>query len=239
MSQSTAMSVFKDFFPPEIITFVSDRSVDFVLKDDQTDLTRPQKKFFSKNTGLTLSSIVNVRQVHGNNVIVVKARPRIKELLENADGIITNVPNLPIAIRTADCLPIFLCDPKNQVIGVVHAGWRGIKKGIIAQALKAMKKDFHSRYQDVRVAIGPAIKSCCYRVGAEFNSHFPEETLKKDKGYYLDLVAVARKQLFDLGVFPRNVYDSTICTSCDKDYFSYRREGDAAGRMISLMMIRP
>jgi len=230
---------FRDFFPPHVVTFTSDRSTDFKLSDSSTPLTRAQGASLARQLGFRLPEILTIRQVHGNKIIMA-ARPatRRSATLEDADGILTDRRDLVIAIRTADCLSIFLYDPQHEVIGLLHAGWRGTQQRIVAQAITLMRKQWKSNPGDLRVAFGPAIHSCCYRVGASFREHFPKETVKRKQGYFFDLPEANKNQLIASRVNAANILDCAVCTHCETECFSYRREGDAAGRMISLMMLK-
>ena len=150
----------------------------------------------------------------------------------------TDHPDLAIAVRTADCLSVFLYDPRHEVIGLVHAGWRGTRQGIAARAVTLMRRQWKSNPEDLLVAFGPAIRSCCYRVGASFLEYFPKETVKRKQGYFFDLPAANKNQLVGSGVKAGDILDCAVCTHCETECFSYRREGDAAGRMISIMMLK-
>lgn len=180
-----------------------------------------------------------VRQVHGDRIIVADGRyPRGKGSLGEADGLMTKVPYLPLAIRTADCLPVFMFDAGQEGIGLIHAGWRGMRKNILGQAVGLMERQWRSNPGDIRVALGPAIRPCCYEVGGEFLEYFPGECVSRGGRHYLDLPKAGQNQLTAFGVHRENIFDCGICTCCDRNYFSNRRDGKDAGRMISLMVMR-
>jgi len=226
-------------FSSHIVAFTSDRTVDFTLPEGQDELAPLQKEFLKDQLQVDLPEVVNIRQVHGNKIVVATKDSIGGGRFETeADGLVTNVCRLPIAVRTADCLPIFIYDPRQECIGLIHVGWRGFQKGIVIQALRCMNERFGSQPKDMRVAFGPAIRDCCYEVGEEFKEYFPADIIHKDRGYYLALSQLSKKKLLDLKVEEKNVSDCGICTCCDKTYFSYRRQGNGAGRMISLMMLR-
>lgn len=251
----TTTQSFRDFFPPHVVTFISDRSTDFTLKGDSALLkvnvrreskkgavpllTKPQSAFLAQQLGFRLPEVLTIRQVHGNKIIVTaQATTRRPGALEDADGILTDRRGLAIAVRTADCLSVFLYDPQHEVIGLVHAGWRGTQQQISAQAVALMRKQWDSDPKDLQVAFGPAIRSCCYRVGASFLEHFPKETVKRKQGYFFDLPGANKNQLVGAGVDAANIADCSVCTCCDVTCFSYRRQRESAGRMISIMMLR-
>ena len=229
-----------DVFGDKVATFFSDRSVDFVLKSDQADLTTAQKEYLSEQLGFPIPPIVNIRQVHGDRVIIASEED-LKSRggpLPEADGIITNFSGIPIVVRTADCLPVFIFDPEKNCIGLVHAGWRGTAKQIALKAAQAMRDNWACSPQDLQILLGPAIRSCCYEVGPELKNFSSEEIVARDNKIFLDLILANRRQLLRYGVKPINIFDSEIYTCCDKSYFSYRREGQGTGRHISVIVLR-
>jgi len=189
--------------------------------------------------------LVAAGQVHSAKVILVDKRHKSrgalskKSRLEGIDGFITREKNLPLAVFTADCLSIFLFDPKNNAIGLVHAGWQGTQKKICAKAIKLMQKKFKTRPQDLIVGLGPCIKKCCYEVGKDFQKFFSYGIIKRDHKIYLDLIANNLRQLKGRGVKLKNIEDCKICTVCqNKSFFSFRQEKAKAGRMMSVIMLK-
>ena len=162
--------------------------------------------------------------------------------LGEGDALITSTPGILLVIRTADCLPILIADPVQKAIAAVHAGWRGTAQQILLQAVRAMSDRFGSRPQDLVIAIGPAIGECCYEVGAEvagqFSNVFPERAEFKAP-VRINLAEATIRQLRRNGGNVRQIDSSGLCTRCLKDSFhSYRRDGQAAGRMFSAIKIR-
>jgi YfiH family protein len=230
--------LFNNFFPPGVTALTSGRTVDFAVPPGRGDLTVEQKKFLSQRLGVPLKGPLNIRQVHGDQVLVVRPVDRAPgDGRPEADGLVTAEVGLPLMVRTADCLPVFMYDKKHQCIGLVHAGWRGCHQHIVQRALRLMGEEWQTQPEDVLVGLGPAIRSCCYEVGREFEGYFPRELAEREGRRYLDLSLVMRRQLAELGVRDEDVSDSGVCTCCDRNYFSYRRDGAAAGRMVSLLML--
>ena len=228
-----------EFFEDEgVVALVSERDVDFTLNGTVFLLTDEQKFFFQRSAGVTIERVAWTKQVHGTKILDVSKDFFKHEQLWEADGLLTSDVHLPIAVRTADCLPVFIFDPKKKAIGLVHAGWRGSRRGILRSALERMIERWDASVEDLKIAFGPSIRSCCYQVGEEFKEHFPQEVQQREAGLYLDLVSVNRRQLRPLGVPGRNIFDCGLCTCCDSRFFSYRREGEKAGRMLSIMMLR-
>lgn len=176
----------------------------------------------------------SLKQVHGDQIIVASG-----PLMEvEGDGLVTREPNLALIIRTADCAPVFFFDGRSQAVGICHAGWRGAKKGIIFRMIETLKREFSSDPVFLQVGIGPAICDRCYEVGQEFEEYFPGWVKHQQEGFFFDLVGTVKKQLTLAGVPKDSVKDSGLCTSCSMDrFFSARREGATAGRLLSAMVL--
>lgn len=203
------------------------------------------RKNFLLNLGIDYQNLVCAKQVHASQIRYVQEENRGKGALSydssipNTDAFITDKRNLPIAIFTADCLPIFLYDPKTPAIGLIHAGRQSTKEEIAIKTVQLMKEKFNIWPKDLYVGFGPAIRKCCYEVGKEFRDFFLSNLIEKNSHLYLDLVGINKKQLLSLGVSDNNIFDSGICTSCqNQEFFSYRKEGNNCGRMMSIMMLK-
>ena len=236
------MQALKFFNDALLIAFTSDASIDFTAVDFNAPLSAAQQKYLKDQTGQDFPRVFWRKQVHGDGVIHV-GNMSFLEKCPDADAFITNKPGIPIAIRTADCVPVFLFDPIKKVIGLAHAGWRGTKAQIAAKTAKTMQDKLGSKCYDLKVVLGSSIRSCCYEVGAEFKQHFPLDVKERDGHLYADVIAANRRQLIETGLQPEHITDSGICTHCHTgpksfDYFSFRRDGEKAGRMISLMMLK-
>jgi len=215
------------------------------LRHGDTSDALNNRRVFLEGLGVDYRNLVCAEQVHGNKARYVSNNDKGKgalswdNVLRQTDGLITDKAGVPLAVFTADCLSVFLYDPKQKVIGLVHAGWRGTKAGVLAAALVLMREKFNSRSEDLSVGFGPVIRSCCYEVGEDFKELF-DYGLKRINNYlHLDLAALNKRQLLEAGVKEDSIYDSGICTSCSsKDFFSFRREGDSCGRMMSVLMLK-
>ena len=174
--------------------------------------------------------LTTVHQIHSARVL--DAHGRKGEQIGEGDAIISGEACVTIGIRTADCVPILLADPRTRTVACVHAGWRGTAANIVGATVEA----FRSRgcqASDLRVAIGPSIGSCCYEVGPEVACHFKKWRLG-DQIRTLDLPAVNEIQLTEAGV--REIWKSGECTYCQPErFYSFRREKEQAGRMFSFV----
>jgi YfiH family protein len=172
-----------------------------------------------------------VKQVHSGDVLIA----RHLGLNGTGDALISEIDGIVAGVRTADCLPILLVDPVTRTVGTVHAGWRGTAQDIAVRAARMMCERFGSKVETMEAAIGPGIGLCCFEVGPEVAREFgPYESTEKTK---LDLVRVNREKLKAMGI--QKIYEADTCTYCgDQNFYSFRREGEAAGRMFSYAGIR-
>jgi hypothetical protein len=124
----------------------------------------------------SLWPLVTLRQIHSDIIRYVDSIPdwTHQEPL-SGDGLITAIPNLLLAIQTADCLPVILVDARRHAVGVFHAGWRGTVKRIVEKGVGEMVRCFGSRPRDLKAAIGPGIQGCCYEVGEEVRTKFESQ----------------------------------------------------------------
>ncbi len=149
-------------------------------------------------------------QVHGTTVL--------RDASGEADGFVTTDPGWGALVRTADCLPVALAAPGGAAM--LHGGWRGLAGGIIAVGAEALPGA-------TAAALGPCARGCCYEVGEEVHAHFEGYGARVgERNLAIDVIATA--QLRAAGI--ERIHDTGICTICDERFFSYRREGDAAGR---------
>jgi len=188
--------------------------------------------FTTREKNISVSNLVLPAQVHGDAVFCACKPGSAGE----ADALITNYQHLPLAIRTADCLSVFLFDTGRRAIAMIHAGWKGMHKKIISKTIKQMEIKFLTDPGELIAALGPAIRLCCYEVGDEFRGYFGGFVSSRDNRLYFDIAAAAVNELLGAGVKSGHIYDSAICTSCRNDeFFSFRREGLMVGRGVSIM----
>lgn len=180
----------------------------------------------------------SLRQIHSDKALIADQPGVVGE----GDALISNQSGLVLAIRTADCLPVLLADVKNEVVAAVHAGWRGVVSEIVPKTVGSMTCRFGTRAEDLLVAIGPGIGVCCFEVGPEvavqFVRFFPEQQDLSEKAK-VDLAETVIRQLTDIGVTRQQIDNADLCTCCRPEIFhSYRRDRDAAGRMVSTIGIK-
>lgn len=191
------------------------------------------------------ATILTCKQVHGNSCKVVTGQevdtPEQLALVE-ADALVTVEPGVLLGIMTADCLPLIISDKKARAVAVVHAGWRGLEKGVAVAAIAELQRSFSVPVADLSVYAGPAIAACCFTVGFEVVERFrslPELQgvsgwyRESGSGFQLDLIAVQRAQLLAAGLAATDFYAVNICTSCQDLCFSYRRDHAITGRQMA------
>lgn len=186
-------------------------------------------------TGFT--GAAHARQVHGTRIVVHAA---LHEGLHAggrpADGHATSAAGVLLAVTVADCVPVYLVDPENRAVALLHAGWRGTAAGIVEAGVRTLARRFGTRPTDLRLHLGPAICGSCYEVGPEV---FRALGLPEPPGPEpVDVRAVLTGQAHALGVHRGRVSASGACTLCgDGGYFSHRR-GDRE-RQVAFLGIRP
>ena len=116
--------------------------------------------------------LVQVKQIH--SAVVHRVKSKTAESL-TGDGLITNAPGLLLAIKTADCVPVLVADTNRRVVAAFHAGWRGTVARIVEKGVGEMRRQFGSLPRDLRAAIGPCIRRCCYQVGPEVRTEFDSQ----------------------------------------------------------------
>jgi hypothetical protein len=167
------------------------------------------------------------RQVHGNKVMTAGAAEPASTA--EADAVVTTQRNLAPTVITADCLPIVIASA--NAVAVVHAGWRGLESGVIANAVAELRSLAGGV---LHAAVGPGAGVCCYEVGEDLHRRFKAHGQDFRHRAKLDLKAIARVQLMEAGV--ARIHDTEICTICgDPELtYSYRREGPETGRQAAI-----
>lgn len=230
---------------PNFIYAVTNRSRgNMSLHYGDTGQALLNRKRFLSAIGIDYKSLVCAKQVHSDNIKLVNEKDLGRGALSydtaiaDTDAFITNTKCLPLAIFTADCLSVFLYDPENLAIGLVHAGWRSSRKEILKKTINSMRDNFQSPVRNLIVSFGPAIRNCCYEVGPEMETEFPQYTVTRQGRNFLDLIKLNEAQALDAGIKKENISDSGICTFChNKEFFSFRKEKDSCGRSMTVAML--
>ena len=201
--------------------------------------------------GLKKENLVLAQQIHGNKIKVVGDTDKGKTI-SGVDGLMTNMPGVILSVRTADCLPVIFCDPKAKIIGICHAGWRGVLSRLPQKMVDQMIRK-GGLPENLLVGIGPHICGQCYSVEKARSQRFLAEFGKLEgmvqpgkKTDFLDLAVPSTVQLIHSGVLEKNIEFGHLCTSChNKEFFSYRKDkketylsaGRNYGEMLSVVSL--
>lgn len=195
--------------------------------------------------GIPLKRIRYARQTHSGSVLSIsdESKENLEVVEENNilgpsggyDAMVTTAPGVMLCIWTADCLPLFLYDPKKGVAAIAHCGWRGICNGIVPNTVSVMTKRFGASPEHIIAAFGPGICRECYEVGEElieaFSGRFsPDEVRaifnpKQNGNHLLNLRRAVTLELSFMGMHPEMIHDIGICSYESETYASYRRDG--------------
>lgn len=185
-----------------------------------------------------------LRQVHGRRVVTVGQEHTLpSQQPPEADGLSAGLGRAGLVIRTADCLPLVLADPRGRAVAAVHAGWRGLVAGVVDEALHRMQTSHGVAPAGLIAVVFPHIRGCCFEIGADVAEPLrviSREAVWKRPGKLRPhgrLEVAVRKQLLAAGV-PKDAIDTVPgCTVCDASrFYSYRRDGRGAGRHLTVVV---
>lgn len=192
--------------------------------------------------------VIQPHQIHSDSIAVIDDRNTSREDLRGIDALITNLVDCPIAVRTADCVPILLYDPTKKVVAAVHSGWRGTVLRIVCKVIGKMQESFGSNPNDLHAVIGPSIGASSFSVHDDVriafeNASFPMDVICKPYGidtYLIDLWKANKWLIETSGVKPTNIQVSGICTFVHHDeFYSARYEhNNKCGRNINVIRIK-
>jgi polyphenol oxidase len=186
--------------------------------------------FGTRYAPLSQDGMTSLKQIH-SSLSLVADRP--EGCVGEGDALLTRQPAVTVSVRTADCFPILLADLHHRVVAAVHAGWRGTAEGVAANALNRMRAEFGTASGNVIAAIGPGIGGCCYEVGEEVARRFGTAHAGR-----LDLAEENLRQLVRQGVPRGQISVAGRCTFCNPaQFYSWRRDRESAGRMISYIRL--
>lgn len=214
----------------DIFAFFSERSdgaMGRINKREEQLGSDFRQKFFLKHR-IESESTIAPFLVHGSDVYVVS--DPCNQFHGSVDGLVTLLSGVCLTVTAADCAAVYFWDPKIGIIGICHAGWKGVCNGVASNTVLQMKK-LGSTPSRIYCAVSPAIGQCCFEVGREVAENFPKECLRQNPGekhkFFLDLKLAIKRQLMEAGVQAKNIEINPDCTRCMKNkYFSYRGGDD-------------
>ena len=226
-----------------------DEKIDFVnlaiTLSNVDSKCREEMEFVCQSANFNIENLTSNIQIHSDIVNKIDENNICQKI--EGDALITNVPNVPLLIFTADCVPIAIIDKKNKAIGLAHAGWRGTYDEIAKKTIEKMKENYNTNSEDLVCMIGPSIGACCYEVSKDlvekFNMNFTNSnekfyTIEEDR-YKLDLWKVNEYILKECGVKEDNIVNLNLCTSCNSDKFhSYRKHNQTLKRIGTILQIK-
>lgn len=209
-------------------------------------------RLFAGAVGYDYRKTVLSDQIHETNIAEVTEKDIGTGMdgnggIKGMDGLITDVPGIPLMTFYADCVPLFFCDPVKKVIAAAHSGWRGTVGKIGKVMVDKLESEKGCNREDILAVIGPSICKDCYEVSGDvaekFAASFPDDidniAFKKDNGkYMLDLWEANRHVLISSGIKEENLEIAGICTFHNpKLMISHRRTGGVRGSMAGVIVL--
>jgi YfiH family protein len=223
-------------------------------RGDEQEAVDENYNRISKSLGFDKSTLVLSDQVHNTVVRLVTEEDKGKGIIrerdyQGVDGLVTNIPGIPLVTFYADCVPLYFIDQKNHAIGLSHSGWRGTVKRMGKATVEAMQKNFGTDPKDVVTLIGPSICKECYEVSSDvaeaFRQTFSEQQLRNiisDNGngkYQLNLWEANRVIMMESGIPYENIHLSEVCTCCNSELlFSHRASQGKRGTLAAFLMLK-
>ena len=217
----------------KVFTTTQDGNLAYHVGDIKENVDKNRENLALKY-GYKNEDLVYMNQVHGNNVVIVDENS--PKLIDNCDGIVTNVKNLPLMVMVADCIPILFFDEKKGVIAAVHAGRNSTFQRIAEITAKKMIDNFHCNPSDIKVVMGASIQKCCYEVNDELLK-IVETSFGKEFciGNNIDLQGINKMLLQNLGI--DDIQISPVCTKCSNEpYYSFR-QNPKTGRFAGIISL--
>ncbi len=213
------------------------------------------RRILADALGVDLLKFTFANQCHSANVAVVNDTGRGKGALEkesaliNTDGMVTNVQNICLGVQIADCVPILLYDPVQQVVASLHAGWKGTLRKIVREAVSKMIQQYGSKAENILAGLGPSNGPCCYEVGDDVYReakvtlgsllNIIKPAADRPGKYIFDQWEANIRQLKEAGVKEENIELAGICCQCeDSSFFSSRAGNGVSGRFMAGIMLK-
>ena len=222
-------------------------------RGDEEEAVRENYRRLASALDVDYDKFVFTDQTHTTNVRKVTAEDAGNGLtrereFHDTDGLITDVPGLVLSTFYADCVPLYFVDPVHCAIGLSHSGWRGTVNRMGKATIEAMRREYGSRPEELRCAIGPSICQDCYEVSGdvieEFRAAFPETLHEKlfygkpDGKYQLNLWEANHQILLAAGVPEKQIHLPNLCTCCNPDFlYSHRASKGKRGNLAAFLSL--
>ncbi len=207
------------------------------------EILRNRQNLF-ESLSLNIHKSVFMEQVHEAKIKTISNAEQgmgacdYESSITQTDAVITSLSETPLCMLSADCFPLVFWHPSESVIGIAHAGWRGLKERIAFKTAIRLQKTYKCPPEKIKVFVAPGIRVCCYEVNSGLQQYFPNFIFRSKDRFYLDLIKVTFSQLSEAGIAKENIIDSALCTKCNKtDLFSFRGQ-DQKNRMLSFVALK-
>lgn len=201
--------------------------------------------------GLCYDRLTSPAQVHGADVLAVDesdigcGRDGRGSAVTHVDGLLTDRPDVPLILMSADCPLIVAYDPRRRAIGAVHASWKGTVGRAAEHLVHRMNAEFGCRPAELLAGICPSAGPCCYEVGREVlrlaRTRLDDADacfVHRDGRMSFDMWTANQQQLVAAGVPAESIEIAGVCTICDRRFWSHRRNGESAGRTALFVGLR-
>ncbi len=214
---------------PEVIcgiTEQSDGSMGYTTPGETKKYQLANRERYFTDHDLPIKRLYLPLMKHGTDITVLEQYKNVSPAI--ADGVVTHLSGVVLGITNADCFPIFAYDPIQHVIGLAHAGWRGVVGNVAANLIVTMTTKFRCLKGDIHVGIGPGIRKCHFEIDANALPRYiaySEFVYGRDKKIFVSLDDILHRQLLYAGIKREHIELSQQCTYCMAEtYFSNRRD---------------
>ncbi|MGN0438000.1 MAG: peptidoglycan editing factor PgeF [Lachnospiraceae bacterium] len=236
---------------------LSSMNLSFSRGDEKENVLENHKRF-AKVIGYDEKKLVFSDQVHTTKIHKVGKEDAGKGIvtesdIKEIDGLVTNIPGIPLITFYADCVPLYFYDPVKKVVALAHSGWRGTIEEIGGKMVSFMEKEYGSKAADMICAIAPSICQSCYEVSSDVALQFKEKysvyyenkdmtelLYKKENGkYQLNLHKACELTLLHAGILKEHLDITDLCTCCNPDiFFSHRASMGKRGNLAAVIMLQ-
>ena len=224
----------------------SSMNLSYARGDDEASVDENFRRI-GQAIGFDEKKLVFSNQIHDTKIKTV-GKEDCGKVMTGMDGLVTDVPGIPLYTGYADCVPLFFFDPVKKVAALAHSGWKGTVGRIGEKMVMHMKDGYECRPEDIVAAVGPSICRDCYEVSEdvaeqfikEFSAHPEEEFLdrKENDKYQLDLWKANEIILTEAGILKENLDITDLCTCCNSDaLFSHRATKGKRGNLGAFIVL--
>ncbi len=221
-------------------TCKKNNNIAFHVGDDKNNVISNHKAL-ALSLNYSYEKLIHMKQIHSNKVVRVTTEHNFTTPIA-CDAIMTNEPNVPLMVMTADCTPILLYDNNTHAIAAIHAGRAGAFHNIIKNSIAMMAEHFNSKSENIIAVLGPSICQNCYGVNEKIYDEakrlgYSNAVKQQNDGFFLHVNQILMQQLQECGVAKHHIEVMEHCTSCEHHtFFSYRADGGTTGRQAGIIM---